>query len=123
MFLIINSFSQYKIDETLFYNATQYKQKHDQDVQRCRNLYFMEKYGLRAHSEIVYCVSSLEDRSFDFYDWLFLAVFLSIIGVLIFGSLLDCYINEDQTREHFERPISKHCKFFFNIGEIFYLIF
>lgn len=85
-------------------------------MQRCRNKYFTETYGLRAHTGIVYCYSALEDMSPDVYDWAFVVVFLMIVGILTFGSLLDVYLNKENVREHFEAPINGYCKF---SGKIF----
>lgn len=52
----------------------------------------------------------------DVYDWAFVVVFLMIVGILTFGSLLDVYLNKENVREHFEAPINGYCKF---SGKIF----
>ncbi|XP_063697878.1 nose resistant to fluoxetine protein 6-like [Culicoides brevitarsis] len=99
---------QYHSDFTLYYNSTQYKEKYDYYVSICKNLELMEEFGLQAHAGITYCYTDLEDKSPDMLDWAFVVVVVIILLLLLCASLLDVYLNKNQERQHYEKPVNRY---------------
>ncbi|XP_063697877.1 nose resistant to fluoxetine protein 6-like [Culicoides brevitarsis] len=99
---------QYHPDFTLYYNATQYKEKYDYYVSICRNIELMEEYGLQGHSGIYYCHTELEDKSPDVYDWAFVVVVGIILLVLLNGTVLDVFLNKKQDIQHYENSVKQY---------------
>lgn len=98
------------MDFSLYYNATQYKEKYDYYVSICKNLELMEEYGLEAHAGITYCYSDLEDKTPDVYDWAFVVTIGIVLLILLSGTVLDVFLNKSQVQKHYEESVSKYSK-------------
>lgn len=81
----------------------EYREKYDKLINQCVNLE-LKSYGLKAFSEIDFCLTKQEKKTtWDWLDLSFLALLLLIMGCCFASSVYDILLNQKNDPDHYKK--------------------
>lgn len=95
----------YSIDPTLINDTLYYRAKYSRDINKCINLDLKERYGLMGYSIVDFCNSNKDVVEYDFWDYLFVTIFFSVILTVVLGTYYDKSLNDSETMLHYQKDI------------------
>lgn len=90
------------------------RSRHNKDVNMCVNWELRRQYGLKAYSEVEYCITNRDKIEIDSLDWWTAAVWFVLIKVIISSTLYDFYLKRNDVNgcnhQHYKLPLDGKCK-------------